>query len=1008
MVVHVNPLLQKGDDSIWENSETSDDEGTDALPSDYSANLRGSGLHRSESRDSLSSISFGPRSASSATAVAIFRRHDLHKNGVLDAGELAAALRSMGVAADQHAVRAVLAHGEADDTVTMEEFVAWHSYQQAPGGLASAADRVKRVRQSVGRGVRSLQTKVLGPQEQAARPVPPESLFVLDTRTNEAARREAEVRQQVYNRFRSEFRQLEDHIQDMNQSNHWSAVWQRVAERSFDKTEEEKCAKELGWSPELMRTAKEAMIQSTGQRGYGTALYRVFLCAVAPSISGLVPGSKPTVQHVRDRAQQFATSPRNEIEEMLSENDHVPVEAAVGAIKKALEKELLYLSKKMKALQRRLEALPPDAPAGVRISGLRGDAAGSNGLYVVSGLRHFFDRSVWTQLGGSNILFYDVSYDNQQVLSGAYDGVWVLGPTLSSGRCTAWLSDPARKSYSPPLTPTAGVCGPEWMVYDTLKAKWKLAPGTHCPQFAVQPDDGSGTVQEYFQAALADQKALLKSANARLTASDFDQTVRATIGARKRPGGKINKNDFTDWRTDFYSEELGSMRHALAKKVTDAFPTAFSNDTGDNRAKVQKLIKDFTNVADASVQERKHAKLRLLSNISRPTVSRAFFAWRLVARRKVSASDLQMGTLFAEPQLPWNIRHPRSDFTSSWEAAQALLLVYIAFVVPWRISYGVTADEYSFLWYFEIGIDAYFTVDVLLNMHTAYYDTSGDLQGLRTVGKDVGKPDYKALYSNYARGWMVIDVSSVLPVTAIARLLAQREINPDTSSKLQLIKGLRLLRLTKLLRLTRGVRIFAKYEETLGPTLKAAVLIGTVMLLFHLLNCIWYSIGTINLDGDNLEGSPSGWVDHKFGVSDTLCGCHNTSTVYYDHVERMCVDTSESVADLMEVCPDSEDVVPSLTRYYLHSMMTALHEPSIDDSYTNTVPELLISAGITGFLGFIWGAVAGAWGTIFSANQMASQRFRLKLAEIKEFCRVKGLDYGVSSFCQFITTPLDV
>ena len=285
-------------------------------------------------------------------------------------------------------------------------------------------------------------------------------------------------------------------------------------------------------------------------------------------------------------------------------------------------------------------------------------------------------------------------------------------------------------------------------------------------------------------------------------------------------------------------------------------------------------------------------------------------------------------------------------------------------------------------------------------MHTAYYDASGDLQGLRSVGNAVGKPDYKVLYLNYARGWMIIDVASVLPVNAIARLFAQGQVNPDTSSKLQLVKGLRLLRLTKLLRLARGLRIFAKYEEMLGPTLKAVILIGTVMLLFHLLNCIWYNIGTVYWAAGNeessLEGRRSGWVDHKFGLSDALCGCHNASAIYYDSVERMCVDTSDKVTGLMDVCPDTKNAAPTLTGYYLQSLMTALHNPGLDTSYTNTLPELLMSAGITGIMGFIWGAVAGAWGTIFSANQMASQKFRLKLAEIKEFCRVKGLDYGVT------------
>eukprot|EP01043_Picozoa_sp_COSAG02_P003547 COSAG02_NODE_87_length_38906_cov_69.688697_5_plen_723_part_00 len=696
----MNPMLMAG--GAGSDSEPSDDEEHSKGVQRASALVR----NRSDSQDGAFTSSLASRSANStAMAAAIFQRHDTNGDCELDADELAAALRSMGAAADQQAVRTILA---GSDAISLQEFVAWHSRQQSTGGMDAA---VKRLGRKVERGLQTLQTAVLGPQDTATRPVPPESLFVLDTRSNEATRQDVKVAQRIYDRFGSEFTHLEDHIRHMEQSNHWTDVWQRVAEQSFD---EEACAKELGWSMELVAVARETTIKTTGQTGYGTALCRVFLRVVAPSISGRYPGSKLTAEHVRSKAQKFALSRRNELEDLLSE-DHVPVEAAVGAVKEAMEQELSFRRKKIEALQRRLEVVPRDMPAGVLVSGLRGAAASCNGLYVVSGLRHFFGRSIWAQRGGSNVLFYDVSSESPHVSSGVSEGVWVLGPTLSSGRCTAWLSDPGGQAYSPPLTSTAADSDSEWMVYDTLKAKWVPAPGTHSPQFAIEMDADSETMQQYLQAAVKDQETVLRHAQARLTAHGFDETLRATLGVRAGPNGTIGRGDYSAWRTDFYSEELRRMQTTLAKQIVSSFPTDFSNDAGDNRAKVIKVIKDFTHSAEASLQERKHAKLRFLSQIGRPTVARAFFAWKLVARRKISSSELQTGTMFAEPQLPWNIRHPRSDFTSCWEAVQGLLLVYIAFVVPWRISFGVLADEWSFLWFFEIVIDLYFTADILLN-----------------------------------------------------------------------------------------------------------------------------------------------------------------------------------------------------------------------------------------------------------------------------------------------------
>jgi hypothetical protein len=924
-------------------------------------------VSRVESRDDAYTPGAG---SGSAAAIAAFRRHDTDGSGFLDREEIARVLRSIGEAAHTEAIDAVLA---GRDALSLHEFATWHASLQS----AEAADprfvAARKVRRKLGGGVKLLQSAVRGAQEVAARPVAPESLFVIDKRGNDATRQSAEVASQISERFSSEFHHLEDQIRSMEHASHWGDVWRDTAERSFDAAVQ---ARELGWTEELVAVAVSTMIESTGQRGYGTALHRVFLRVVAPSISGRVPGTKPTAQHVRTRAQAFAISRRDEIEELLSE-DHVPIEAAVGAVHAAMEKEVVIRRRKIGSLQERLDALPPTVPAGITISGLRGDASASNGTYVVSGLRCFFGRPIWTQRDGSSVLFFDASHnaESEDASMNWADGVWALAPTLNSGRCTAWIDDPDRIAHSPPLTSPDDNSSPHWMVYDTLKARWLAAPGNHCPLFTVESDAASGDMSEYLRTAVRDQSVVLEHAEARLAARDFDESVRVTMAARAAAGGTISRSDYSAWQADFYGEELRTLQKTLEKQVVRVFSAAFSADTEENRREIQKVITDFTTTAERSIEDRKYAKRRFLVRISRPAMARAFFAWKLAARRKVTSSELSGGTMFQEPQLPWNVRHPRSDFTSSWEAFQVVLLVYIAFMVPWRICFGVFADVWSLLWIWEALIDVYFTVDVVLNMHTAFYDSSGDLQGLNAGGGAVGKPDYKLLYSNYLRGWMIIDVASVLPVNAITEQM-QGPVDADTGSKLQLIKGLRLMRLTKLLRLARGIRFFAKYEEVLGPSLKAFMLVMVVVLLFHVLNCVWFSVGMVR----------SGWVDHKFGLSDThtgVCHCHNRSEVYYDSVERMCVDATDTAAELMKTCSDAEGIVPSLASYYLQSMMTALNNPSLDASYTNTVPELLMSASITGVLGFVWGAVAGAWGTIFSANQMASQNYRMKLAEIK-------------------------
>jgi hypothetical protein len=109
--------------------------------------------------------------------------------------------------------------------------------------------------------------------------------------------------------------------------------------------------------------------------------------------------------------------------------------------------------------------------------------------------------------------------------------------------------------------------------------------------------------------------------------------------------------------------------------------------------------------------------------------------------------------------------------------------------------------------------------------HTAYYDEAGDLVGIRPqhlrtnpffqvlsfgTGADVQK-----LYLNYARGWMIIDVVSVMPWAWLESVFRDTESNPDSGKEAKALKVLRLLRLTKLLRLARAMRIFKKYEDAL-------------------------------------------------------------------------------------------------------------------------------------------------------------------------------------------------
>lgn len=82
--------------------------------------------------------------------------------------------------------------------------------------------------------------------------------------------------------------------------------------------------------------------------------------------------------------------------------------------------------------------------------------------------------------------------------------------------------------------------------------------------------------------------------------------------------------------------------------------------------------------------------------------------------------------------LPPGIRSPESRFTQVWDLAQLICIVYIAIAVPWRLGFDVTVAVTSVMFWWDVLIDSYFIVDVVLNFRLAYYTTDGELETDRT------------------------------------------------------------------------------------------------------------------------------------------------------------------------------------------------------------------------------------------------------------------------------------
>lgn len=305
----------------------------------------------------------------------------------------------------------------------------------------------------------------------------------------------------IHERHDTPLHHLEDLILSRENDTHWQDVWEEAATAFFD---EAAAAMKLGWSASLTSAAYETIMSLDMPETTLKACYRVFL-VYARTPAAKLSGKALTPAKVKKAALKFAG--RDELQDDLAD-DEVPLDDAVSAVKQALQMECTLRVSKVKDLSAKLLKISPQVPVHVQVEGLRGDCAAANGLYVASGLRLFWGRPLYSQHADAqgcattthNVLFFDMNHKTDSNGDAKWtDGMWVLGPTLNSERCTAWFPeiDPKRPLEYPPETdqsadPRGGLRGPSWMVFDTVNAIWKEAPGTHCPGFSVQSADREG------------------------------------------------------------------------------------------------------------------------------------------------------------------------------------------------------------------------------------------------------------------------------------------------------------------------------------------------------------------------------------------------------------------------------------------------------------------------------------------------------------------------------------
>jgi len=204
---------------------------------------------------------------------------------------------------------------------------------------------------------------------------------------------------------------------------------------------------------------------------------------------------------------------------------------------------------------------------------------------------------------------------------------------------------------------------------------------------------------------------------------------------------------------------------------------------------------------------------------------------------------------------------PKSDNKIKWDMFIGALILFSVLVIPVQI--GFARKSKGALKIFDIVVDVFFGIDMLVSMRTCYFDDNEDAY--------IVVP--KKMYRHYFVTWFWIDFFSVMPFERIVSRFAAG--NTDIFSSFKLLKVVRLMRLLKLARLAKLRKYIARLEDQLGinpATFELVKMLLEVLFIGHLISCLyWYLSTTL---------SPYAWYD-KLNLRNASLQEQYVTTVYW-------------------------------------------------------------------------------------------------------------------------------
>ena len=317
-------------------------------------------------------------------------------------------------------------------------------------------------------------------------------------------------------------------------------------------------------------------------------------------------------------------------------------------------------------------------------------------------------------------------------------------------------------------------------------------------------------------------------------------------GSKSNSNSKSNSDDDSDKSSSRSASESKSSKSGDKSSKSESSSKSKSNSNSKNESKVENEKKDENkeennkennegeeNEEEEDESEDENNKIENDEKEHR----------KLFKREKICDTDTEDEESENEKEIPWIIL-PDNPYKKIWDLLIAILILYSAIITPYEIAFS---DSNKSSW-FEILIDIFLAIDIVLTFFSAYTDEEENLV-----------KNHKKIIKKYLKSWFIIDIISVLPLN---NLFKNGKYSGLTKIS-KLPKLYRLIKLTKLLRMTkmsskgnlnRVTKFFMEKLKINANVERLFFFVLTFLLMNHLCACFWYFMAKIE------DFSPDSWV----------------------------------------------------------------------------------------------------------------------------------------------------